>query len=90
MPQGRQGWASEATTRATLDQGPHSFSPLGPNNATTGVPTALAMCIGAESTPMNNLALPVSAAKAFNDSLPPRLIGLLLQRAEIRVRNSSS
>ena len=36
--------------------GRHSFSPLGPNSATTGVPIAAAMCIGAESTPTKTRA----------------------------------
>ena len=36
---------------AVLSHGPQSNAPEGPKTATTGVPTAAAICIGAESTP---------------------------------------
>jgi hypothetical protein len=41
---------------------PHARSSLGPKSATTGVPIAAAMCIGAESTPKKRRARAVSAA----------------------------
>src|SRR5258708_319304 len=56
---------------ATL-HGPHSFSLLGPNNATTGVPIAAAMCIGAESTPKKSRARAESAAISRSVSFPEK------------------
>ena len=60
-------------TRLGTPHGPHCFSPDGPNSATVGVPTAAAICIGAESTPMNSFAACVSAASYFSDNWPDRL-----------------
>src|SRR5450631_1704021 len=72
MPQGRHGCAAEATTRWATPQGPHSISPLGPNSATTGVPIAAAICMGAESTPTKARASRVSAANSRRLSAPVR------------------
>ncbi len=55
----RRGGSGARSTRrrgAARCHGPHSASPLGPNSATTGVPIAAAMCIGAESTPTKSRA----------------------------------
>jgi len=72
MPHGRQGCAVDTITRACTRHGPHSCSPEGPNRATTGVPIAAAMCIGAESTPTNARARAVSAASSGSESWPTR------------------
>src|SRR3990172_4131440 len=70
-PQGRQEWF-EVSTRDFTCHGPHSRSPLGPNNTTTGVCMALAMCIGTESTPTKHFAWRVSAASCLRLSWPHR------------------
>src|SRR2546427_5867801 len=72
FPQGRQGCSPEATMRCGTRQGPHSSSPLGPKSATTGVCMAAAMCMGAESTPMNSFARALSAASCFSVSFPEK------------------
>src|SRR6185295_8942190 len=72
LPQGRHGCRLDATMRCGTIHGPHSASPLGPNNATAGVPIAAAMCIGAVSTPMKSLAPPISAASSGSESFPAR------------------
>src|SRR5512145_882303 len=56
IPHGRQGCCWLLMTRNGTPHGPHCLSPDGPNKATVGVPTAAAICIGAESTPMNSFA----------------------------------
>src|SRR5439155_2428042 len=74
LPQGRHGCSVDATIRCGTCHGPHSTSPLGPNNATTGVPIAAAMCIGAESTPTNARAWRVNAASSRKLSAPERSV----------------
>src|SRR5437879_7157093 len=54
-PQGRQVCRVVTMRRSTF-HGPHSFSPLGPNSATVGVPIAGARCIGTESKPTDRRA----------------------------------
>ena len=53
--------------------GTHSISPLGPNNATAGVPVAAAICIGAESTPTKALARAVNAASSERFNPPGKV-----------------
>src|SRR5216683_1743806 len=81
-PQGRQVCRVVTMRRSTF-HGPHSFSPLGPNSATVGVPIAAARCIGIESTPTKSLARAVSAPSSLMDSVPARLIVFALARATI-------
>ncbi len=88
-PQGRQGCA-EVTTRLGTRHGPHAISDDGPKSATTGVPTADAMCIGAESTPTNRRARAVSAASSRSESIPPRSATRLAAAGESCARIASS
>ena len=77
---GRCAWWSPRG--ASTFHGPHSFSPLGPNSATVGVPIAAARCIGIESTPTKSCARAVSAPSSLSESLPARLSGLRLRLVE--------
>ena len=44
----------------------------GPNSATNGVFSAEAICIGTESTPMNNPALSINAPSCGKDNCPDK------------------
>src|SRR5467141_725482 len=88
-PQGRQVCVVVTMRRSTF-HGPHSFSPLGPNSATVGVPIAAARCIGIESTPTKRRARAVSAPSSLMDSVPARLIVFAFDSATILCTRSSS
>src|SRR2546427_5552185 len=88
-PQGLQV-CTVVTMRRSTFHGPHSFSPLGPNSATVGVPIAAARCIGIESTPTKRRARAVSAPSSLIESGPARLIVFALARATIFWTISSS
>src|ERR1022692_1998697 len=93
LPQGRQRNSADVTTRFGTTVGPHSASPLGPKAATTGVPTAVAICIGAESTPMRRRAQPINAANSGSESWATRsTTGALVEArmASIRTRSAGS
>src|SRR5712691_4880959 len=88
-PQGLQV-CTVVTMRRSTFHGPHSFSPLGPNSATVGVPIAAARCIGIESTPTKSRARAVSAPSSLMESVPARLIVFALDSATIFCTRSSS
>src|SRR2546425_1761141 len=88
-PQGLQV-CTVVTMRRSTFHGPHSFSPLGPNSATVGVPIAAARCIGIESTPTKRRARAVSAPSSLMDSVPARLIVFAFDSATILCTRSSS
>ena len=55
-----------------LSHGPQWKAPLGPKRAITGVFTAAAICMGAESTPKNRSDASEIAASCFMFVLPHR------------------
>src|SRR5258706_246757 len=90
LPQGRQACSPEATMRCSTRQGPHSSSPLGPKSATTRVPIAAAICMGAESTPTKSFARALSAASCFSVSFPEKsAIGALVRLRISAIKSSS-
>src|SRR5258707_1409896 len=90
LPQGRHRCSPEATMRCSTRQGPHSSSPLGPKSATTRVPIAAAICMGAESTPTKSFARALSAASCFSVSFPEKsAIGALVRLRISSIKSSS-